>query len=225
MLKRKMSTILAAAAMSLTASFATADVISVIVTDFDFLPPHVGVNAGDTVEWDWLAEIPHSTTSAAGFAESWDSGIQGYPFTFAYDFTVPGIYPYYCTLHGSDNGDGTVSGMAGHVSVFSGDGFELLQPVPGTAGLNNVFSAGNASPGSSIYFIYGLQQGSTQVPVCMNVFLDLANPQIIDNTTADASGFAAIEVFVPNAASGVTVHFQAFSLADCAVSNLVTTTF
>ncbi len=76
------------------------------------------VFVGDTVEWVWDAGI-HSSTSAAGQDESWDSGNQSAPGgLFDYTFSVPGTYAYYCDIHGVDNGDGTVSGMSGMVTVM-----------------------------------------------------------------------------------------------------------
>ncbi len=195
------------------------------VDDFLFGPANVGIMTGDSVQWDWVGMIPHSTTSAAGFAESWDSGVVGNGSTFSYMFTMQGIYPYYCTTHGFDVGDGTVTGMSGYVSVFSGPDFELLGPVPGTAGKINQFAAGGALPGSRVFFVYSLRTGSTGVPGCPGLSVDLRGPEVFASVTSDAAGFVSLEVFVPGAAAGRTVYFQAVDLDGCQVSNLVTHAF
>ena len=55
------------------------------------------ITAGDTVEWVW-ASSGHSTTRT-GTPRSWDSGIQGAPFTFSQTFPNPGTFPYFCVPH------------------------------------------------------------------------------------------------------------------------------
>jgi plastocyanin len=76
------------------------------------------IQLGETVRWVWApALMLHSTTSAAGQAESWDSGLHLMPFTFEHTFTNLGTFNYYCTLHGGDLGGGQVFGMSGSVTV------------------------------------------------------------------------------------------------------------
>ncbi len=101
----------------------------------------------------------------------------------------------------------------------------LDDPSPGIAGQNNTLTAGGASPGSSVWFVYGFQQGSTNVPTCSGETVGISNPNIIGASTADSQGIASITTFVPGAASGLTVHIQAVELSACMVSNLVTYTF
>jgi plastocyanin len=85
------------------------------------------IDVGDTVHWIWDSGF-HSTTSAAGQLESWDSGRQFSPASFDHIFTHAGTFNYYCLVHGSDLGGGNVSGMSGHVTV-------LAVPEPAAAGL------------------------------------------------------------------------------------------
>ncbi len=105
--------------------FAGAAVVDVHVINFDFSASAAGphfdptINVGDTVHWIWDSSF-HSTTSVAGLAESWNSGVlsAGRPtVTFDHTFSQAGSFPYYCSLHGFDNGDGTAGGMAGVVHV------------------------------------------------------------------------------------------------------------
>lgn len=103
----------------------TAATVPVYVYDFDFSLNHSGeavvdptIAVGDTINWVWESPVPHSTTSVAGLAESWESGLHSQPFNFEYTFSQTGVFPYYCSLHGFDNGDGAASGMAGTITVI-----------------------------------------------------------------------------------------------------------
>ncbi|HDY65893.1 MAG TPA: PEP-CTERM sorting domain-containing protein [Phycisphaerae bacterium] len=96
---------------------ARAAVVSVRVFNSEF-DPDPTINLNDTVRWEWDPNIfLHSTTSATGLLESWDSGLKDDPFTFDHTFTNVGSFAYYCRAHGVDNLDGTTSGMAGVVTV------------------------------------------------------------------------------------------------------------
>ena len=74
------------------------------------------INVGDTIHWQWDSGA-HSVTSVGGSVETYDSGILFPPDSFDYTFTQQGVFTYYCTLHGFDNGDGTAVGMAGTITV------------------------------------------------------------------------------------------------------------
>jgi plastocyanin len=97
--------------------------VDVHIYDFDFgTAGHVAsdptINVGDTVHWIWDTTTPHSTTSAAGQAESWNSGIFSTPgTTFDHTFTQVGTFNYYCLVHGLDLGNGNVSLMSGSITV------------------------------------------------------------------------------------------------------------
>jgi plastocyanin len=91
--------------------------VTVHVVNFAFNPDPVTIHVGDTVHWVWDTDN-HSTTSVAGSLETWDSGVHNSGFTFDHTFTRAGSFVYYCTIHGSDNGNGTASGMAGTIKVI-----------------------------------------------------------------------------------------------------------
>jgi plastocyanin len=91
--------------------------VTVHVVNFAFNPDPLTIHVGDTVHWVWDTDN-HSTTSVAGSVESWDSGIHSTGFTFDHTFTHAATFVYYCVVHGSDNGNGTASGMAGKISVL-----------------------------------------------------------------------------------------------------------
>ena len=76
-----------------------------------FSPANVTVAPGDTVVWTFLST--HTTTSdSQTAAESWNSGNRSSG-TFSHTFSVPGTYPYYCSLHSFPGG----TAMNGSVQV------------------------------------------------------------------------------------------------------------
>jgi len=75
------------------------------------------ITVGDTVRWVHL-QGNHTTTSVAGIPEQWNATINSQYPEFSYTFSNEGTFAYYCIPHGSDNGDGTASGMAGTVTVL-----------------------------------------------------------------------------------------------------------
>ncbi|MBX3374275.1 MAG: DNRLRE domain-containing protein [Phycisphaeraceae bacterium] len=89
---------------------------------FSLNPPgqpiaHPVITVGDTVRWVWL-QGNHTTTSVAGSPETWNALLNSSSQTHAHTFTQVGLWWYYCIPHGSDNGDGTASGMSGTVTVL-----------------------------------------------------------------------------------------------------------
>jgi plastocyanin len=58
------------------------------------------VEVGDAVRWTWANTVPHSVTSLAGSAETFDSGVlTGMGTQFTYTFTVVGANDYECVVH------------------------------------------------------------------------------------------------------------------------------
>lgn len=103
--------------------------------------------------------------------------------------------------------------------------FALEDPVPGVAGTQNTFTAVNAEPGARIYFVYGFQSGSTNVPGCPGLVVDIRNPQVAGSAVADGSGVATFRSPVPGSASGDTFRIQAVDTQNCDTTNLVIWTF
>jgi plastocyanin len=91
--------------------------VTVDVINFAFNPDPVMIHVGDTVHWVWQAD-DHTVTSVSGSAVSFESGVQNTGFTFNETFNQLGTIVYYCRIHGTDNGNGTASGMAGEVIVL-----------------------------------------------------------------------------------------------------------
>ncbi len=60
------------------------------------------IKAGDTVQWNFVDSIPHTTTSGTCCTPSglWDSGVKSSG-SFSHQFAATGTSPYYCTVHGA----------------------------------------------------------------------------------------------------------------------------
>lgn len=101
----------------------------------------------------------------------------------------------------------------------------LHPPDPGIAGVTNTLTITGATAGHTMYFVYAFTPGSTPVPGCGGVVVDLTNPQIAGSTIVAADRSATISSFVPNAASGRTVFIQGVELESCDVTNRVAQTF
>jgi plastocyanin len=95
----------------------------VTMSGFSFIPDHVTINAGQTVEWNntaaiethtvtadpKLAKNPHDVALPPG-AEPFNSGDLKGDAIFRHTFTVPGVYRYFCIPHEK-------MGMIGEVDV------------------------------------------------------------------------------------------------------------
>jgi len=89
-------------------------------------------------------------------------------------------------------------------------------PCPGLVTL----SVANATPGAPIGFGYGFVAGSTAVPGCPGLFIDINAAQLAGLATADGAGNASIQGNVPPAACG-RLLIQAVDLGACVTSNVV----
>lgn len=97
----------------------------------------------------------------------------------------------------------------------------LYGPDPGLVGRNNTFTVYGATPGATIRFYYGLRTGSTVVPGCPGVDIDINAATFGGAIVANADGRASITGFTPNGARGRTVYYQATEQGTCRVSNRV----
>jgi len=84
----------------------------VTMSGFDFVPKHVTIRAGQTVEWNNTAALESHTVTAdpalakkkdsvilpAG-AGTFDSGDMAPGDVFRHTFTIPGTYRYFCIPH------------------------------------------------------------------------------------------------------------------------------
>ena len=88
--------VLAALLMLACTAWAASTPVTVEVKEFKFMPGSVTVPPGTTVTWRNADETPHTITSTDGVFGS--SALENAG-TFAYTFSTPGTYHYFCKLH------------------------------------------------------------------------------------------------------------------------------
>jgi plastocyanin len=75
---------------------APAEVQTVSIRNFAFVPQIITVTAGTTVRWTNADEDPHTVTANDKSFHSPALDSEG---TFSFTFTKPGDYAYFCALH------------------------------------------------------------------------------------------------------------------------------
>ncbi|MBL1216153.1 MAG: DUF3466 family protein [Planctomycetes bacterium] len=105
--------------------------------------------------------------------------------------------------------------------------FMLDQPTPGTAGEVNTITARNLTPGTKVYFIYGMGGGGSIIPRCeiVEAALQIDDPVIAGTAVADAAGVATLVGKVPSKWAGQEVLIQGLVSSECDISNLVVVKF
>ncbi len=97
----------------------------------------------------------------------------------------------------------------------------LNGPVPGLAGEVNTLHVTGGGPGETVHFVAGTVAGSTDVPECPGLTVEIGDPRMLGTGVVDGSGGASISETVSGGASGVTARLQAVEQSSCRVSNLV----
>ena len=104
----------------------------------------------------------------------------------------------------------------------------LLGLDPNVAGQTNSITVTDAPPGSTVFFEYSLNTGTSVISggTCNGQTLDLDNAIMLTSIVADPTGTAIFNVFVPLEFVGITVHLQAYAEtgSTCGVTNRVTQT-
>ena len=140
------------------------------------------IDIGDTVRWTWTDEVPHTVESNTGSTETFSSPVlTGLGQTYSYTFTVEGVNPYFCGIHGANNMSGVITVQEG----LSVDEFEevsvRLTPNPVHNNLN-------------ITLPQSFTNGSLFV-------IDLTGKTVFNNTIKNTGSM--IEVDVSNIKSGM----------------------
>jgi len=115
--------------------------------------------------------------------------------------------------------------FAGRVFVYSGWELLLSPPEPGIAGRTNTLRLGHSVPGSRLWVFAGRKPGSTAVPGCPGLNLEILHPALLGKTFSDLAGEAALSRFVPPSASGREVLFQALEPGNCRKTRLLSFRF
>jgi plastocyanin len=90
---------LALLAVAALAAPALAEDRTVGAPDYEFTPKSASIDVGDTVTWTFDGPSEHTATSNAGQPDKFDSGLKAEGTTFAFTFTKPGKYQYFCRPH------------------------------------------------------------------------------------------------------------------------------
>ncbi|MFZ0544228.1 MAG: plastocyanin/azurin family copper-binding protein [Candidatus Promineifilaceae bacterium] len=79
--------------------------VSVSIVDFTYEPVELTITPGTTVIWNNVGDFDHSATADDG---SWDTEVFGPGGSKSITFDTPGVYQFYCQLHGTPDGNGMV---------------------------------------------------------------------------------------------------------------------
>jgi len=101
----------------------------------------------------------------------------------------------------------------------------LSDPMPGVAGVMNTVTVTGATPRVRVYIATGFVAGSTPVPPCPGLTLDIGSADVVGSGVSDASGNLTLTGWVNPHLVGRTVFIQAVDASGCQVSNLVTWTW
>jgi plastocyanin len=66
---------------------------------FSFNPATTTIKVGMTVVWTNDTGTPHTSTSDAGSAVTWNSGLINPGSSFSFTFTQTGTFAYHCNVH------------------------------------------------------------------------------------------------------------------------------
>ncbi len=126
-------------------------------------------------------------------------------------------YPNYVS---SQNGDTDM-----FVHTILNRSLALQSPSPGNSNVVNDFVTTNATPGATVYFVYGLASAPTSVPGCPGLSLFIQSPTIAGTAVANGGGVATLSRFVSGAARNRTIFIQAVEQASCTPSTVVKAVF
>ena len=69
------------------------------IGSFGFSPASITIKVGTAVVWTNSTGAPHTSSSDAGSAVTWDSGLINPGGTFSFTFTQVGTFHYHCNVH------------------------------------------------------------------------------------------------------------------------------
>jgi hypothetical protein len=133
------------------------------------------------------------------------------------DCNINGV-PDECDLASGVSSDLNVNGIPDECGEFV-----LGPPLPGIVETVNSVVVYGATPGASVYFVYGTVAGNSPVTGC--VTLGIVDLHLAGTVTARADGSATLTSYVPSSTSGVPLLIQAVQWRGCKVSNVVNYTF
>ena len=91
---------------------------------------------------------------------------------------------------------------------------------PGIAGVHNALFGMGFQPGAVIFLAVGIVPGSTPLPGCAGVALDMLAPYLLALVLADADGRIELPLGVPASVAGIPLLLQAVDPVACELSEL-----
>ena len=83
------------------------------------------IDVGDTVRWTWTDAFSHTVTNSGGSTETFNSGILPASSQYSYTFTMVGVNPYFCGVHGALSMAGTITVQTLGIDDFALKGFSI----------------------------------------------------------------------------------------------------
>jgi len=81
-------------------------------------------------------------------------------------------------------------------------------PIPAKAGQVNHWMVTGAQPDEVVLFAYGIQYGSTSIPICGGSYVEIQNAQLLGSAIADSEGVATLDKFVQGSVGDTAVIGQ-----------------
>ncbi len=178
---------------------------TVAVKDFEFEPLELNVRTGQTVLFDFVGEIPHTTTSdAIAGTDSWDSGLLGQNDQYELVVQTSGEHPYYCIPHGGPGGIGMAGVLFAEADCENGLVAVEIQfsITSGSAEGYNVYLDGTLLPGSPFAYDDPAGVNSTIIEIAGDGETHLITVQDMD--VAFCAATVQVEVADCNAACSIT---------------------
>ena len=176
------------------------DYYSVITRDDFFAPQIVRVDVGEEVEWENTGRSPTpsppTTAPTTAGSSAWDE--------FSHTYDTPGLYPFFCTLHGSGDGVGMAAMVVvGGVALSDGSGSGVgpgEEPVPGL-GPDHVpdeeptiqSAVDAASPGDLILVAPGVYEERLVLTPYLTIQGEDRNTTILDGAFREQNGIHVAE--------------------------------
>jgi len=109
----------------------------------------------------------------------------------------------------------------GLVDALEADEHLDLVPLdPGISGGTSTVLVSGATPGATVWMVWGLGAGNVTIPGCGPVTVGIAAPQVYAALVADATGSGSFSVPVPAGLAGLGIYMQLAELSSCRASNL-----
>ncbi|MEP6793367.1 MAG: DNRLRE domain-containing protein, partial [Saprospiraceae bacterium] len=164
------------------------------------------ITQGDSIRWLWV-QGGHTTTAVVGSPEQWNQPINSNNTTYTRQFNNVGVFWYYCIPHGSDNGDGTASGMSGTITVLAvGSGACCLPN-----GVCMTTTEGGCNTENGFFHGPGTLCDTTSCEVSMEL-IAIKDNILYESATGSLSNALGVHLYTGNNNSGKRRAVVAFSL-------------